>query len=54
MVVVIVNFAAVVEGRSTSRLGLLAVFPLALLMFTGLYSFALPYGALWRRGRGAE
>lgn len=27
------------------------LFPLALLMFTGLYMFALPYGAKWRSRR---
>jgi hypothetical protein len=26
--------------------------PLALLALTGLYLFALPYAARWRRGRG--
>jgi hypothetical protein len=25
------------------------LFPLALLLFTGLYLFILPYGAKWRR-----
>ena len=25
--------------------------PLALLLFTGLYLFVLPYAAKWRRGR---
>ena len=28
--------------------GLLAVFPLALLLFTGLYLFVLPYATKWR------
>ena len=28
--------------------------PLALLMFSGLYLFALPYAAKWRSGRHAE
>jgi heme A synthase len=36
-VAVIVNIVAVVQGRYNSRLGLLAVFPLALLLLTGLY-----------------
>jgi len=31
-------------------MGLFAVFPLALLLFTGLYLFVLPYGAKWRSG----
>ena len=46
-VTVIVNIVAVVQGKYTSRVGLLAVFPLALLLFTGLYLFVLPYAAKW-------
>ncbi len=33
------------------RTGLLAVFPLALLLLTGLYLFVPPYAAKWRSGR---
>lgn len=29
----------------------LPLFPLALLVFTGLYLFALPYAARWRNGQ---
>jgi heme A synthase len=47
---VIVNIVAVVEGRYTSKVGLLAVFPLALQLFTGLYLFVLPYATKWRSG----
>ncbi len=50
-VTVIVNLVAVVTGRYTTWVGLLAVFPLALLLFTGLYLFVLPYTGKWRRGR---
>ena len=50
-VAVIVNIVAVVQGKYTSRVGLLAVFPLALLLFTGLYLFVLPYATKWRNGR---
>ena len=50
-VAVIVNGVAVVQGKYTSRLGLLAVFPMALLLFTGLYLFVLPYATKWRSGR---
>ena len=50
-VAVIVNGVAVVQGKYNSRLGLLAVFPLAVLLFTGLYLFVLPYTAKWRSGR---
>jgi heme A synthase len=50
-VAVIVNSVAVVQGKYSNRLGLLAVFPLALLLFTGLYLFVLPYDNRWRSGR---
>ena len=50
-VAVIANIVAVVQGKYTSRIGLLAVFPLALLLSTGLYLFVLPYAARWRSGR---
>ena len=49
-VAVVVNIVAVVQGKYTSRVGLFAVFPLALLLFTGLYLFVLPYAAKWRSG----
>jgi heme A synthase len=48
---VIVNFVTVVQGRYSSRLGLLAVFTLALQFLSGLYLFVLPYAAKWRSGR---
>jgi hypothetical protein len=40
----------VVMGRETLALvvGLLTLLPLALLLITGLYLFALPYAARWR------
>jgi len=53
-VVVIVNGVAVARGRYTSRLGLSAVFVLALQFFTGLYLFVLPYATRWGNGRRAE
>jgi hypothetical protein len=34
--------------------GLLAVFPLALLLLTGLYLFVLPYASKWRSERRAD
>jgi heme A synthase len=52
-VVVVVNGVAVARGRYTNWMGLLAVAPLALLFFTGLYLFVLPYAAKWRGGRSA-
>jgi heme A synthase len=53
-VAVIVNIVAVAQGKYTSRVGLLAVFPLAFLLFTGLYLFVLPYTTKWRSGRGTD
>jgi heme A synthase len=50
-VAVIINLVAVVQKRYTSSVGLLAVFPLALLLFTGLYLFVLPYATRWRSAR---
>ena len=50
-VAVIINIVAVVQAKYTSRVGLLAVFPLALLLLTGLYLFVLPYATTWRSGR---
>jgi hypothetical protein len=45
-VAVIINIVAVVQVKYTSRVGLLAVFPLALLLLTGLYLFVLPYATM--------
>jgi len=53
-VAVIVNIVVVVQGKYTSKVGLLTVFPLALLLFTGLCLFVLPYATRWRIGRRAE
>jgi heme A synthase len=53
-VAVIVNAVAVVQGKYTNRVGFLAVFPLALLLFTGLYLFVLPYATKWRSGRRTD
>ncbi|HEY6337224.1 MAG TPA: hypothetical protein VIW68_01900 [Candidatus Sulfotelmatobacter sp.] len=49
-VAVIINFAAIFEGRYARWVGLLAVFPLALEFFTGMYLFVLPYATKWRNG----
>ena len=48
---VIVNIVAVVTGRYSNTVGLLAVAPLALLFLSGLYLFALPYASKWRSER---
>jgi heme A synthase len=53
-VAVIVNTVAVVQGKYSSRLGLLAVAPLALLLFTGLYLFVLPYASKWGSWRRTD
>jgi len=44
---VIVNFAAEMQKKYTGWVGLLALLPLALLLFTGLYLFVLPYATKW-------
>jgi hypothetical protein len=48
---VIVNSVAVAMGKYNGWVGLLALIPLALLLFTGLYLFVLPYAAKWSSGR---
>jgi hypothetical protein len=48
---IIVNFVAVVRGKYTTWVGLLALLPLAVLLLTGLYLFVLPYATKWRSGR---
>lgn len=48
---VVINLVAVVAGRYTNGLGILAVFPLVLQLFTGLYLFLLPYVGKGRSGR---
>jgi len=49
-VAVLVNLVAVLKGRYTNSLGLVAVAVLALQFLTGLYLFMLPYASKWRRG----
>jgi hypothetical protein len=49
--VIVVNGIAVAQHRYTNRLGLSAVFVLALEFFTGLYLFVLPWAAKWRNRR---
>jgi heme A synthase len=48
-VAVIVNIVAFVREEQAVWVGLLALFPLAFLLLTGLYLFVLPYAAKWRR-----
>ena len=47
-VAVIVNIVAITQKKYTNQMGLMAVFPLALLLVTGLYLFVLPYAIKWR------
>jgi len=53
-VAVIVNGIAVAQKKYRASLGLLAVLPLALQFFTGLYLFVLPYATKWRSGSSAD
>ncbi|MDL2402617.1 hypothetical protein [Rhizobium mayense] len=46
-VAVIVNIVAMRQGQPAIWVGLLALFPLVLLLLTGLYLFVLPY-TKWR------
>lgn len=48
---VIANVVALVREQQAVWIGLLALFPLALLLLTGLYLFAAPYAAKWRGAR---
>ena len=53
-VAVIVNFVAMDQENQPSGSAYSPLFPLFLLLFTGLYMFALPYAAKWRGERGAD
>jgi heme A synthase len=50
-VAAIVNGVFVVMGRYNPKMGLAAVFLLAILLLTGLYLFVLPYAAMWTSAR---
>lgn len=50
---VVANFTAMALGKPPMWLVYSPLPPLFLLMFTGLYMFALPYAARRRRGAGA-
>ena len=52
--VVIFNGVAVLKHRYTNWMGLSAVAVLALMFFTGMYLFVLPYASKWRSGLGAD
>lgn len=48
---VIANFVAMARGVPPAWVTYSPLLPLALLLFTGLYLFVLPYLARWRSGR---
>jgi hypothetical protein len=51
---VIANFVALAVGQPPPWVVYAPLLPLALLLFTGLYMFALPYTANWRGRRKEE
>jgi len=50
-VTVIANFVALSQGEPPAWVTYSPLLPLALLLLTGLYLFALPYATRWRRGQ---
>ena len=53
-VAVIVTFVALAQERPVVWVSYVPLLPLALLLFTGLYLFALPYATKWRSRRRAD
>jgi hypothetical protein len=51
---VIANFVAMSQGQPPAWVTYSPLVPLAFLLLTGLYMFALPYAAKWRNGRRTE
>jgi len=51
---VIVTFVALAQEKPIVWVSYVPLFPLALLTFTGLYLFVLPYPARWRSGQRSE
>ena len=52
-VTVIANFVALSQGEPPAWVTYSPLLPLFLLLFSGLYLFALPYAGRWRTGRRA-
>jgi hypothetical protein len=52
-VTVVVTFVALAQEDPVVWVSYVPLLPLALLLFTGLYLFVLPYAAKWRSGRRA-
>ena len=48
---ILVNVAPLAQEQVVLWVGIVTLLPLFLLLFTGLYLFALPYAAKWRSGR---
>ena len=53
-VTVIANFVVRAQGEPPAWVTYSPLLPLALLLFTGLYMFVLPYSTRWRGGRRTE
>lgn len=54
-VTVIITFIALAQEKPVVWISYIPLLPLALLLVTGLYLFALPYYARWRgRGRAPQ
>jgi hypothetical protein len=51
---VVANFVAMTQGPPPAWITYSPLLPLALLLFTGLYLFALPYLTKWRAARRAN
>ncbi|MCA2211899.1 hypothetical protein [Jidongwangia harbinensis] len=51
---VVVTSVALAQEDPVVWVSYLPLFPLALLLFTGLYLFVLPYATRWRGGRRAS
>ena len=51
---VVANFVALSQGQPPAWITYAPLLPLALLLFTGLYLFVLPYAAKWRTGQRAD
>jgi hypothetical protein len=53
-VAVIANFVAMSQGQPPAWVTYSPLLPLALLLFSGLYLFVLPYATKWRSARRSD
>jgi hypothetical protein len=51
---VVANFVALAQGQPPAWVTYSPLLPLALLLFSGLYLFVLPYAIRWRSGSGTH